>query len=353
MDFLGTGLKLTALSVLEVALIVAVAIGINYLVRRHYASRPGLTTRMQIIQTFIALTALVVILSVLPIGDTRRGQLLSLVGILLSAAIALSSTTVLGNAMAGLMLRSIKAFKPGDFIHIGDVFGRVSKMDLFHTEIQTENRDLTTLSNVYMITHPFKVARSSGTIISVDVTLGYDVSRRRIRDLLLEAAERTELEDPFVQVGELGDFSVSYRVAGLLTDVSKLIAARSRLREMTLDALHEGGVEIVSPNFMNTRALGADVRVVPPVERVKRKEEESAAPDAVVFDKAEEAASVETEREAHKKLLDKVAELQTLIKDASAEQGEGLKKELEQATAEAEALAKLIDERQAELEDKD
>ncbi len=352
MDFLGTGVKLAALSVAEVVLIGAVAIGINHLVSRYYASRPGFSTRMQIIQTFIALAALVVILTVLPIGDTRRGQLLSLLGILLSAAIALSSTTVLGNAMAGIMLRSIKAYKPGDYIRIGETFGRVSEMDLFHTEIQTETRDLTTLSNVYMITHPFKVVRESGTIIWVEVTLGYDLSRRRIRDLLLDAAKRAELEEPFVQVGELGDFSVSYRVAGLLTDVSKLIAARSRLREMTLDALHEGGVEIVSPNFMNTRALAADVKVVPPVERVKKEEEEGAAPDAVVFDKAEEAASVETERAEHKALLDKIAELQAQIKAAGAEDTEGLKKQLEQFTAEAEALAKLIDERQAELKEK-
>ncbi|MGB8329288.1 MAG: hypothetical protein WCE62_04110 [Polyangiales bacterium] len=40
----------------------------------------------------------------LPIGDAPRGQLLSLLGLLVTAAIALSSTTLLGNAMAGIML---------------------------------------------------------------------------------------------------------------------------------------------------------------------------------------------------------------------------------------------------------
>jgi small-conductance mechanosensitive channel len=59
---------------------------------------------------------LVMVILQLPIGEAERGQLLSLLGILVTAAIALSSTTLIGNAMAGLMLRSIRNFRPGDFI---------------------------------------------------------------------------------------------------------------------------------------------------------------------------------------------------------------------------------------------
>ncbi|NND59029.1 MAG: mechanosensitive ion channel family protein [Gammaproteobacteria bacterium] len=348
MDLTSETLQLTALSIFEIAIVFAIAFGINYLVRRHYAAHPGLTTRMQIIQAVTVLVAVVVILAVLPIGDSRRGQLLSLLGILLSAAIALSSTTVLGNAMGGLMLRSIKAFKPGDFVRVGDHFGRVTEMDLFHIEIQTETSDLTTLSNIYMISNPFKVMRSTGTIISVEVTLGYDVSRRRIRELLLEAASRAGLEEPFVQVGELGDFSVSYRVAGLLTDVSRLIAARSRLREMTLDAMHEGGIEIVSPNFMNQRVLDPKQKMMPPIER-RREEEDDSTPDSVVFDKAEQAASVEAERDAHKQLLATIGELQEQLKSSEEQAAGPLRTQLEEATAEAEALARAIEAREAEL----
>lgn len=343
-------LQLLAFSAFEIAVIFAAALGINYLVRKHYASQPGLTTRMQIIQTAVFLLALVVVLAVLPIGDSRRGQLLSLLGILLSAAIALSSTTVLGNAMAGIMLRSVRAFKAGDYVRVGEHFGRLTEADLFHVEIQTESSDLTTLSNVYMITHPFQVMRASGTIISVDVSLGYDVSRRRIRELLLEAATKAELTDPFVQVGELGDFSVSYRIAGLLTDGSRLIAARSRLREMTLDALHDGGIEIVSPSFMNQRVLPLEQKFVPPVERRRDQEPEpDSAPDSVVFDKAAEAASVEAERAEHKELLERIAALNEQIKNATGDDVEALKAQQLALTEQAETLARAIDERLQEL----
>ena len=40
----------------------------------------------------------------LPLPPSEKGNLLSLIGIVLSAAIALSSTTLLGNILAGLMI---------------------------------------------------------------------------------------------------------------------------------------------------------------------------------------------------------------------------------------------------------
>jgi small conductance mechanosensitive channel len=95
--------------------------------------------------TMVALTAVAVILLILtmPVGDTSRGQLLSLIGFVLTGVIGLSSTTFVGNAMAGLMLRAVRAFRPGDFLKTMDHFGRVTERGLLHTEIQTEDRDLT------------------------------------------------------------------------------------------------------------------------------------------------------------------------------------------------------------------
>ena len=52
-----------------------------------------------------------------------------------------------------------------------DHFGRVSERGLFHTEIQTQDRDLTMLPNLYLVTHPVTAIRSSGTIVSSIVTV--------------------------------------------------------------------------------------------------------------------------------------------------------------------------------------
>ncbi len=203
----------TAVAIIGVTVVV---LAMRYILEKRFAAAPGNRFRIQLLTLSLSLVGLLVVIIVLPVSDSLRGQLLSLVGILLGAAIALSSTTFIGNVMAGLMLRLVRSFRSGDFIRVGDYFGRVSEQSLFHVEIQTEDRDLTTMPNLYLVTNPVKVIRSSGTIISADVSLGYDIPRTKIESALIEAAKEVPLEDPFVLVLELGDYSVSYRISGLL-----------------------------------------------------------------------------------------------------------------------------------------
>jgi small conductance mechanosensitive channel len=101
----------------------------------YFASRPHLKFRFQIIQISGILLAVLLIILFMPFGDTMRGQLLGLFGLIVSATIALSSTTIVGNAMAGLMLKAIGNCRPGNYITVGTYFGRISEMDLLHTEI--------------------------------------------------------------------------------------------------------------------------------------------------------------------------------------------------------------------------
>lgn len=277
------------------ATIAAVAVGlafVNWFLHRRWRDNPDAQFRFQFIMLALSFAGLLAIIVAMPVKDALRGQLLSLIGILLSAAIALSSTTFIGNMMAGIMLRIMKNARPGDFITVADLTGRITEMDLLHTEIQTEFRDLVTVPNLYMVTQPLQVVRASGTIIQAEVSLGYDVSHTRANEVLCAAAEEAGLEDKFVQVRELGDFSVTYRVAGLLKDVTSLISARSRLRAAMLDALHDKGIEIVSPNFMNTRALDKSRKVIPPRARKVIQQAQTSA-EEIAFDKAEEAADVE------------------------------------------------------------
>jgi len=99
---------------------------------------------------------------------------------------------------------------------------------------------------------------------------------------------------------DLGDFAVTYRVAGLLENVKHLLTARSRLRVAMLDHLHQGGIEIVSPNFMTTRTLPPEAHVAPDPS-VAEPEVEGATVEEVAFDKADEAASLDQLREAYRK----------------------------------------------------
>lgn len=292
---------------------------VRYFLDRHAASRTGGQVRRQLMTILLSFIGLIIVIMAVPdkfLSETSRGQILSLIGILLSAAIALSSTTLIGNAMAGMMLRIIKSFRPGDFVRVGDHFGRVTERGLFHIEIQTEDRDLTTLPNLYLVTNPVKVIRSSGTIVSADVSLGYDNPHDKIEAVLKDAALAAELSDPFVLIMELGDFSVTYRAAGMLSEVKQIISSRSRLRQMMLDKLHENGIEIVSPTFMNTRALPVDKNIIPDKTAVRSETiAEGATPEKIVFDKAEEAESLEKLNGMYEETGRMIESLKTQLKE--------------------------------------
>lgn len=280
-----------------IALVAVALFIIDWLLKRRWRDNPDAQFRFQLIMLALTFAGVLVVVLALPVSIETRGQLLSLIGILLSAAIALSSTTFIGNMMAGIMLRAVKSARPGDFITVAELTGRITEMSLLHTEVQTEFRDLVTVPNLYMVTQPMQVVRSTGTIITTEVSLGYDVSHTDVARILGDASGQAGLKDGFVHVRHLGDFSVTYRVAGLLEDVTSLISARSRLREAVLDSLHTAGIEIVSPNFMNTRAVPGEKLFIPEPSRKARKEDTPKA-EALAFDKADEAASVEEIRKS-------------------------------------------------------
>ncbi len=298
------------------AIVFAVLAATNWFLRRRWQDNPDAQFRFQLIMLALTFSGFLAVIVALPINDALRGQLLSLIGILLSAAIALSSTTFIGNVMAGIMLKVVRNARPGDFITVADLTGRITEMDLLHTEIQTEFRDLVTVPNLYMVTQPLQVVRASGTIITTEVSLGYDVPHSRIETLLCKASAEAGLKDGFVHVRELGDFSVTYRIAGLLEDVQSLISARSALRKCVLDALHGNGIEIVSPNFMNTRSIADGVIFIPKKTAAPAAVEQPQAED-IVFDKATEAASVE---EIRKEIERVERDLAALDEDATEDQ---------------------------------
>ncbi|MGM0771442.1 MAG: mechanosensitive ion channel family protein [Halobacteriota archaeon] len=220
---------------------------------------------MEVIFLLVSLLGFIVLVLTLPISDNNKQNLLSFFGILIGATIALSSTTFVANGMSGLMLSRIKPFKAGDYININDTFGRVSDIGILHTQMQSIDRDIITIPNLKVISNSLVTISSSGTVISSNVSLGYDVSRERIEMALVKAAEKVELENIFVHVTELGNFSVSYKVGGLLKDTSSLITKRSELNKMVLDSLHEENIEIVSPTFMNQRVYSKDAVFIPEV----------------------------------------------------------------------------------------
>ena len=278
----------------------------------------------QIVLLCMTIVSVLAVVIAVPINDSTRNQIIGLIGILISGIIAFSSTNIIANLMAGVLLRITKPFKTGDFIRVGDFFGRVSERGLFETEIQSENRDLIAVPNTYLITNPVTTTRTSGAIVSATLSLGYDLHHLRIESLLCKAAEACGLADPFVHILELGDFSITYRISGLLTEVKGLLTARSHLFRSVLDTLHGAGVEIMSPNFMNQRRVDDGRKVIPPAFADALPAEAVDAED-IVFDKAEQAAQLEDEKQ---ELKEDIKNLETALKETQDDAKDQIKADL-------------------------
>ena len=322
---------------------------INWFVKRSPEGTSGLLyPLLSWINVSIAVLAIVILL---PISDETQGQILSLLGVVLTAVIALSSTTFVANAMAGLMLQATQPFRAGDYIRVNDQFGRVTRRSLVYTQIQTEWRDLTTLPNMLLVNNAVNVLHREGTIIFAEVSIGYDVTYTRVEELMLQAGADAGLEEPFVLVNELLDHAVSYRVCGFLPSIDNLLSARSNLRKTILEQMHGNGVEIVSPSFMNQRQLDPARKIIPeqPVMRTGRGSgATSKAPEAKIVDKALEAASVEELRLNLEKTREELKHAREAYKEAAEDQREHLQHAVTALEQREQWFARLVRDNEAD-----
>ncbi len=352
MDILLNFMSSLGPTIITILFVLGIYYVANFLLSRQSKGKADWSIIKSLILFAIALIGFIAIILSLPMDQGLKGQVTGLIGIVISAALALSSATFIGNGLAGIMLRSINSFKPGDFIRVNDHFGRITERGLFHTEIQTENRDLKTLPNLYLATNPVSVTRATGTFISSMVSLGYDVNRLKIEKALLQAAQDADLKDPFVRITELGDYSVVYKVYGMLEEIKTILTAESRLNVLTLDALHGAGIEIVSPTFMNQRQVGETV-FIPKKTKIKDSELHHAKPEDLIFDKADEAESLEKLKERQTEALEKINTIEKEIKDNDDEKlGSGLDEKLSRAKKIIEYLQDRITQREENLKDK-
>ncbi len=282
---------------------------------------------------------------VLPFSDQTQGQILSLLGVVLTAIIALSSTTFVTNAMAGVILHVTQPFRPGDYIRVKEEFGRVTRRSLLNTQIQTEWRDIATLPNLLLVNNPVTVLHREGTIISAEVSIGYDVAYTDVQELLLRAGEASGLQEPFVLVQELLDHAVLYRICGFLQEMQHPLSSRSNLRKKVLEQLHGNGVEIVSPAFMNQRQLDPQALVIPrqPVMHRPQAEVESPPPEEKIFDEAEQAASLEELRERQEQLRQTLKREKAHLKSVLPAQRESVERQIALLEQEDERLGEMLE----------
>lgn len=337
-------------SLIVLGITIAVAVIVRFILTKAAASSERIPFRRQLTTFLVAALGLFLFITFLPIDKSIKEQILSILGILISAMIALSSTSFVGNAMAGFMLRIIRGYKPGDFICTGEVFGRVTEQGLFHTEVQTIQRNLITVPNLFMIQNPIRVIRASGTFVSVKLSLSYDVDRQKAENSLIKAARDSELEEPFVFINDLSDYTIEYEVYGLLKETKHYLSVRSNFRKAVLDRLHSDGVEILSPLFISAREYPRDTRFAPFREAGREEEQTQSKKDnsaeKLAFDKAEEDESIEKLKELKQRLLKEQVDFEKGEGEESKPDKEEIEEKKKETQRKTERIENLIRERE-------
>ena len=334
---------------LTAAIFLVLYFAVRFILRRQRQGHDDRSLLRQFILFLIVTIGSIAFILALPIEPATKDRITTLLGYMISAIVALSSATFFGNMLAGILLRIVNSFKAGDYIQVGDHYGRVSEKSLFHTEMQTINGNFITLPNLFVATHAVEVTRSTDTIISTTVSLGYDVSRIKIEQCLIQAAQKAGLSDPFVYITELGDYSIVYKIHGKQKKVRKLLDANSRLNAMVLDALHEAGIEIVSPAFMNQR-LVTEVEFIP--KKLKKPEVDlqlTQDTDSLIFDKAEKAETIEEKKIRLEKVDAKIKEVHELIKESEEQERAEHERVLERYQELKEKMTKSLEEQVEEF----
>lgn len=180
-------------------------------------------------------------------------QTTSLVALLGAAglAVGLALQGVLSGVASGFMLVLFRPIKVGDFIEVNGYMGTVMDVSIFTTE-------LATISNTQVIIPNTDVWQNTITNYSVydlrraewvfGVSYGADLAKAEavIRDTIFADPRSLKTPEPFLQVNNLGDFSVDF-LARVWVASADYWQYQADIKRKVKEALDGAGIDIPFP----------------------------------------------------------------------------------------------------------
>lgn len=183
------------------------------------------------------------------------------VSVFLGVLITFGSASAVANLVAGIVMTYMRPFLIGDRVRIADTMGDVTKRTLLVTKVRTiKNVDVTIPNAMVLSSHIVNYSSSAkhrGLILHTTVTLGYDISWRKVHEALIAAAVATEGVSaepaPFVLQTALNDHHVSYELNAFTDRPAEMAELYSRMHQNMQDKCNEAGIEILSPLYASVR----------------------------------------------------------------------------------------------------
>ncbi len=183
------------------------------------------------------------------------------ISVFVGLIVSLGSSTVIANFIAGFVITYMRPFKDGDFIKVKETLGTVIEKTPFVTRLRTIKNEVVTIPNSFIMSSDTvnysASARRYGLIIHSVMTMGYDVPWRKVHELLIKAALKTEgvLEypQPFVLELDLNDNYMCYQINAYIKDASDMPQITSSLLQNVQDLFHDAEIDLVAPHFFARR----------------------------------------------------------------------------------------------------
>ena len=221
----------------------------------------------RIFQLIVWAFALALAYPYLPGSDTEAFKGVS---VLVGVMISIGASSLVGQAVSGLILTYTRAFRSGEYVRIGDTEGTVVGVGTFATRLRTGLGEEVLVPNSLALQNSTKnysrAVPGTGFVVNTAVTIGYSTPWRQVHAMLEEAARRTAdiAKDPSPSVRQtaLSDFYVEYRLVAYspidhpVLRIDMLSALHSNIQ----DVFNEHGVQIMSPHYMTDPA---EPQVVP------------------------------------------------------------------------------------------
>lgn len=170
-------------------------------------------------------------------------------------AVGFAAKDSLENFISGLTILLDRPFKVGDWVTVGNYFGRVANITLRSTRLETPNREVVVFPSVHMVTNAV-INHSARGVLRVDVPFGI-AYKERIEDAreavltLLDGSDDRLAPDweHKVVATKLNDSSVDLQLRLFIRNAGDQVAVRLEYTERIRNALREADIEIPFPHL--------------------------------------------------------------------------------------------------------
>lgn len=171
--------------------------------------------------------------------------------ITVSIGFALQET--LGNFFAGLALRLSRPYALGDFVQVGDIEGRVDKIDWRQTSVYTFTGDYMILPNSMLAKEPINNYSSPSTLHARDIRVGLHYRHApnhviaTMKSVLSSVDSVLPHPAPEYHLLDFGDSSINYRIRFWINDYEGRFRIDTEVRIGLWYAFNRGDLEIPFP----------------------------------------------------------------------------------------------------------